>query len=593
MYIVNLMTFKLNDLCIGTGAKGFNLNIFQESIKLGFKTFDLSSIYHGTQMFKNRNYLINNNDLILVYKLWINELGNFRYNGYIDYGNQIKEKCLKIMRDLNISKINVLLIHWPLKVNSETNITEEYIPEEIWIQLEELVLIGLVDKIGLSNFGVIDMQRILNNCRIKPYINQIEMNPYNTNLYVKDFCLKNDIIVMAHSPFGFGWKDGHLDIFNDDILKFYSNKYNVSVPVIIVKWLISLNVIPVIGTSCCEHLKEFILLQKFNLLDCEIQDITIKCNKNNFLYNSIYNIHNNSYNLQYNTTRYTVLVGDENTSDLYPINTDDINFLEKCKVSLTNGPGYLIIKGLFLDKINILKQYIPPPPKDISIWSRWNGLGAVQNNLINMHPVYSELIDNNLIGGIVESLLGWDCKLDNTAYTISRCGKYANFFGPHQDSPFEQNPGALLPPCNYPLVMQTICMIDDFTENNGPFFLVPHSHKSRERITLQKGQFPNEGKKILGSSGDVLICLGNIFHGATKNITNNDRRAFLFEFVSSIIEPRDRFNENVITENIINNFSARMIRLLYGGRERYHTSQTLRIKWLELMNNKKNTIMPL
>jgi hypothetical protein len=276
-------------------------------------------------------------------------------------------------------------------------------------------------------------------------------------------------------------------------------------------------------------------------------------------------------------------VGDEFNIANKNIWSDDINFVDLCKKSLTVGPGYLIIKNIFKDKIDILKNNIPEPPKELNVWNRWNGIGGNKDNLINENKIYGEIINNNLIGLIIESLLGWDCKLDNMSYTISRCGKYKNFFGPHQDSPFEQNPGAKFPPCEYPVVLQTICLVDDFTNDNGPFFLVPHSHKLKKRIDLPKGVLPNDAIKILGNAGDVLICVGNIYHGACINETDKDRNAFLFEFVSSIIEPRDRFNETIINDDILKTFSARMIRLLYGGRERYHTEQTLRIKWNKIM----------
>ena len=40
--------------------------------------------------------------------------------------------------------------------------------------------------------------------------------------------------------------------------------------------------------------------------------------------------------------------------------------------------------------------------------------------IVNQHPVYSKLMNNNIIGLIVESLLGWDCSIDNCAFTTSR-----------------------------------------------------------------------------------------------------------------------------------------------------------------------------
>lgn len=582
---------ELDRICIGTGTKSFSINFFEECINNNFTTFDLSSIYNET---KTISRYINNhkskNNIKIIYKIWINELGNFRYNGYVNFGEQIRNKCLIILKELGLQKIDILMIHWPLKVNSTTNLSEEFIPEEIYCQLEALVNENIIKEIGLSNFGIIELHRILNNCKIKPFVNQIEINPFNTNVNVVTFCKNNNIQVMAHSPFCFGWKTNHNGLFENCVLNYYSRKYNVSVPVVILNWLINQNIIPVVGTTSIKHLQEFNKAYSFNLTCDEITDISIKCNKNLSLYNSNYDIHNISYYPNYSSSKIKVLVGNE--SDMSIIDTCDNDFVEKCKKSLTTGPGFLILKNLFADKIELLNNLIPPQPESNLQWNRWNGIGAVKHNIVNVHPLYSEIINNNLIGLIVESLLGWDCKIDNVSYTVSRCGVNKNFFGPHQDSPFEQNIGSKFPPCEYPLVLQVICLVDDFTENNGPFFLVPHSHKLQKRIDLPKGEFPSNACKILGNSGDVVICVGNIYHGACINETNKDRNAFLFEFVSSIIEPRDRFTAEIIDDEILKTFSARLIRLFYGGRERYHLPQTLKIKWEKIMseNNKKNLL---
>ena len=592
---------------IGAGAKNFNQSIFMESLNEEYKLFDTASIYPGTNIIGNCIKHIENErklnirdcgkiwcgykDLKFISKLWINELGNNRKNDCESRNNDIENNCRKIISNLNLTYLDILLIHWPLKVNKDTNITEEFIIEEIWPQMEELVYKGLVKEIGISNFGLIELHKLLNKCRIRPTYNQIEVNPYNSNNLIIDFCKKCNIKVFGHSPFNFGWINGNIELFSENTLLILSKKYNVPISCIILNWIISKGVIPIVGTSSIAHLKEYKFYKNFVLLNSE-KNIIEKLNKNKKLYDANYNLHNCSYYPKFSFNNFEVLVGTHLNLTLNSIYLNDNNFVEKCKISLTEGPGYLIIKGLFKQYIDVIRNNIPPPPNDLNKWTRWNGHGGFKNNLINSHKIYSEIIDNNLIGLIVESLLGWDCKLDNCAFSISRTGELSNFFGFHQDSPFEQNPGAKLPPHNYPLVLQCICAVDDFTKDNGCLHVVPYSHKNRLRIHLpeegniRKGILPNNSQPVYMSSGDVCIAIGNIWHGAEANKTDKDRRAFLIEYVSSIIEPRDRLNENIINNNIWQLFSARMIRLLYGGRERYFSEPTLENAWKEYL--KKN-----
>ena len=579
---------KLDKFILGTGSKNFNKSVLEEYLRLGGKDFDLSSIYWGSKIFSDyiKTYEYRN-QLNIHFKLWIDELGNYRNNCFTDYANDIRNKCKKIIKDLNITQITTLIIHWPLKINNDTKLSEEFIPEELWIHMEKMVEEGLVKHIGVSNFGLIELHRILDNCKIKPYSNQIEVNPFNNNCIVKDFCIKNNIKVIAHSPFSFGWKDGHLELFKNDIINYYSIIYNTIPVKIIIDWLIKMNVYIIIGTSNIVHLNE--CLDQIDVLTMsDVNDIIIKCNKKVPLYTSLYNLHNLYNDHYYSFNDFEVMVGDENYN-MFQIKVSDTDFLNKCKKSLTEGPGYLIIKKLYSTQY-ISNLPVPPTTKTVSKWNRWDGIGSNTDNILNISSEYTQIITNILTNMIIESLLGWDCLLDNCSYTTSRCGIHANQFGPHQDSPFEHHFGCKLPPYNYPIVIQSICLVDDFTENNGAFFLIPGSHKNQKKIDLPQGIFPINAKKILGESGDVVLCLGNIYHGACKNETNNDRKAFLYEFVSSIIEPRDRFNETVLNNEIIEQMPARMIRLLYGGRERYHLPQTLKHKWEKLMINKKTII---
>ncbi len=61
---------------------------------------------------------------------------------------------------------------------------------------------GKVKSIGLSNFNIEQVKDILNNCKIKPAVNQVEIHPYFQNDEVVEFCQKNDIQLIAYSPMG-------------------------------------------------------------------------------------------------------------------------------------------------------------------------------------------------------------------------------------------------------------------------------------------------------------------------------------------------------------------------------------------------------
>lgn len=54
--------------------------------------------------------------------------------------------------------------------------------------MEQLVDEGLVKAIGISNFNSKQIQKVLDNCRIKPAVLQVESNLYFNNKQLIDFC---------------------------------------------------------------------------------------------------------------------------------------------------------------------------------------------------------------------------------------------------------------------------------------------------------------------------------------------------------------------------------------------------------------------
>jgi diketogulonate reductase-like aldo/keto reductase len=68
--------------------------------------------------------------------------------------------------------------------------------------MENFVDEGKVKSIGLSNFNISQIKEVLEKCRIKPVVNQVEVHPYFQNTELVDFCQTNDIIVTAYAPLG-------------------------------------------------------------------------------------------------------------------------------------------------------------------------------------------------------------------------------------------------------------------------------------------------------------------------------------------------------------------------------------------------------
>jgi len=70
----------------------------------------------------------------------------------------------------------------------------------LWPQLEALVEKGLTRSIGVSNFNTQSIWDLLTYAKIKPAVNQIELNPQNVQHELVRFLKSMDILPIAFTP---------------------------------------------------------------------------------------------------------------------------------------------------------------------------------------------------------------------------------------------------------------------------------------------------------------------------------------------------------------------------------------------------------
>ena len=64
--------------------------------------------------------------------------------------------------------------------------------------LEELYEKGLIKAIGVSNYNLSHLQKLLSYCKIKPHVNQIEVHPHYQQRPLVEFCQNENIHITAY-----------------------------------------------------------------------------------------------------------------------------------------------------------------------------------------------------------------------------------------------------------------------------------------------------------------------------------------------------------------------------------------------------------
>ena len=127
------------------------------------------------------------------------------------------------LQRLNIDTIDLYLVHWP----------SNRIPiEETMAGLNELVNLGKVRRIGVSNFSVRQLEEAEAASKVRIFTNQIEYfigHPVDAMLR---YCQDNDILLTAYSPLN----RGHLHSSN--ALEAIAEAHQVTKSQVALRWLI-------------------------------------------------------------------------------------------------------------------------------------------------------------------------------------------------------------------------------------------------------------------------------------------------------------------------------------------------------------------
>lgn len=154
---------------------------------------------------------------------------------------------------LDIGYLDLMLIHspkpWPeLDANSPKTYFEENLA--VWKAMEEAFADGRIKALGVSNFGIADIQNILDNATLKPVVNQIRVHVGHAPLDVIEYCETNDILVMAFAPNA----TGHL--LNHPVTVEMAAKYGVSVPQLCIRFDLQLGAMPLPKTTNINRMRE-------------------------------------------------------------------------------------------------------------------------------------------------------------------------------------------------------------------------------------------------------------------------------------------------------------------------------------------------
>ena len=222
-----------------------------DAIDVGYRLIDTATAYQNERQVGNAIKVsgIDRKDLFITTKLWLNRAS---YEG-------AKIQFEQSLNLLQVDYIDLYLIHQPFG--------DIY---GAWHAMEEIYEQGKIKAIGVSNFQPDRLADLMAFNKIKPAVNQIEVNPFNQQLQAAPWMQSKTIQPEAWAPFA----EGKNDIFNHPVLTTIGNKYNKSVGQVILRWLIQRQIVCLAKSVRKERMTENFNIFDFKLSNQDMIDIT-------------------------------------------------------------------------------------------------------------------------------------------------------------------------------------------------------------------------------------------------------------------------------------------------------------------------------
>jgi len=157
-----------------------------------------------------------------------------------DDHKKVKEALDYSLQQLDTPYIDLWLMHWPAPMVSPPSLGEadksiDWL--DTWKEMEKVYLANKdkVRAIGISNFSVPFLNRLLPEAKVIPAVNQIELHPSLPQPEVVELSTKHGIILTAYSPLG----SDKSPLLTDEIIVKIAKKYEVEPAAILISFQVA------------------------------------------------------------------------------------------------------------------------------------------------------------------------------------------------------------------------------------------------------------------------------------------------------------------------------------------------------------------
>jgi diketogulonate reductase-like aldo/keto reductase len=196
----------------------------ESALRAGYRHIDTAAAYGNEREVGDavRASGLGRSEVFLETKIWISDYG------YEETLHGFEKSAAK----LGVDQIDLLILHQALPSDFDRTL-------EAYRALETLLAQGKVRAIGVSNFMVDHLTRLLDARDVVPAVNQIEQHPYFSQSEVQAFGEQHGILAQAWSPIGgitFYRDSGHSSALQDPVIGQIAQAHGKSPAQVMLRW---------------------------------------------------------------------------------------------------------------------------------------------------------------------------------------------------------------------------------------------------------------------------------------------------------------------------------------------------------------------
>ena len=220
------------------------------ALKTGYRHIDTAQSYFNEEevgaALKESD--VPRNEIFLTTKVWIDNYGE----------GKAYDSVIESLKKLQTDYLDLILLHQP--------VGDYY---GAYRDLEKLYEEGKVRAIGVSNFYPDRLVDLCLSTKIKPMVNQIEVNVFNQQIEAKKWADKYGVVLEAWAPFA----EGRNNMFHNEVLLSIGDKHNKSTAQVILRWLYQRGIVSLAKSVHEERIKENFDIYSFELDDDDMKKI--------------------------------------------------------------------------------------------------------------------------------------------------------------------------------------------------------------------------------------------------------------------------------------------------------------------------------